>query len=219
MTMDFVDLIAVHGDVTIERIEGVAKTNVENLSQANENLKQLLKEFDEAASHTTEDTRLTAEGHAERLTEVGMDYVHRLDGFDRWVEQAREQLEELRSQQRVDPTDPNAVIEFLRQQEVRNELKKKDPLDLVGIFFNAIEGGDSLTFFALRDAPPVFELLEPEVLEEGEAAWLDKRDPKAATAIKGLANAIQTITDTLASVRRHIVETAKLPEATELVAM
>jgi hypothetical protein len=181
---------------------------------------EIVAQFRGAIQQVKDSTHYTPEGRASRFAAAGVETLPRLDIFEPFLKKCRETLAELRrSTVMTGPSAGDNAAKAIREAEVRQSLPR-DPIEVKLIYWEAIDEGDEAVYLAIRNAPAFMKLLPPDDVKEGEAMWVNKRNPEKSKQIRDLDNAISVLQETIDRARR-IVQTEcgmKLPDPIEEIA-
>jgi hypothetical protein len=161
------------------------------------------------------DSRLTAEGHAEKIKELGRKSLDQLTQIDTAVMgRIQEKLNKIALTMQIARTDEQDVPTILREQEIRRFLLTLNKLDRSNEFINAIKSGDQLVFSAFINAPSMFNMVNEQVRAEGLRLWGERTNPQATKEYRDLDIASKSLAENLADATQGIATVAGLIDDT-----
>jgi len=180
----------------------------EQLNQAKEqltNINSAMAEFRTAAAHIRADARLSKEGQAADLGALAQQAADRLEhvvdlgALDRRIAELGERL-------RPQAPDTDPVLQHLREREVRDLLRDKDELEVIGLYEElAVNARDDLSMRAIESAPASFPLIsDPAILEGGKRARAERQSPDAAKTLRQLKAMRSTLESALNTARAEL---------------
>ena len=166
--------------------------------------------FREEARQIRENQNLTRQGKAAALGEAGNRKLAEID-FPSALAMLRGGIEELQKAREPDRSNDDSAARAIREREIRDHLLERGEPDRLQIFNHAIENGDRLTFDAVARAPAFLAVLPPDVIAQGQEAWLDRRSPEAAAKLRDMTGALAEVENAIRVARREIASEAGLP--------
>lgn len=137
---------------------------------------------------------LTAKGKFEQSQKIALDAKTTLEAAHREADGYRQHIAQLEGQLRVRPSSKeDALVQYLRDREIRDYYRQKDPVVVQGTYQSAIAGGHDELAAALENAPPGAELLKPDVKAQGLAARAERQNPEVAAKLKSLRTVLDAV--------------------------
>lgn len=166
--------------------------------------------FREEARQIRDSQNLTRQGKAAALGEAGSRKLAEID-FPSALSMLRGAIEELRKAREPDRSKDDSAARAVREQEIRDHLLQRGEPDRLQIFNQAIENSDRLIFDAVAKAPAFLAILPPDLVAQGQEAWLDQRSPEAAAKLRAMTAALAEVETATRVARREIASEAGLP--------
>jgi hypothetical protein len=190
--MAFLEKLARFGfDNIIEVADGDTQSVVFRANKGQAKLKAIALEFYRKVQEIRKDTKLTPEGHTDKIKKAAREAIAKLDeARSLFLEVVEKRVSELEKEFRIaTDSDENDVTSTMREIEVRGMLQSLDVSKRSNIFLQAIEKFDEVTFRDFVNAPSFLNLLNPKMLENGKQVWAERINPKIARELNEASNA------------------------------
>jgi len=150
---------------------------------------------------------LTGKGKQTQIAQLSTNAGERLENvISPELKALDARIMELTEQTRPQSPSSDALLEHMRQTEIRNKLYKMDPLEVLAIYEDlAVSGLDDLTMRAIEGAPASFKLVsDPTVLESGMRARGERQSPDSAKTLTQLKQWRATLEGSLNSAKSEL---------------
>jgi hypothetical protein len=158
-----------------------------------ENVQQWVVDFHTQAAHIRNSDLYTPMGVKEQLAIAGNAMLQKLATVQTIIDRARVSLQKLRAQLTVKPTESDAATRAIQSMEIRDALRAMNVPNRLKALEQTVQNGDTVTFDAIRTAPPWMGLFDQATVEAAEQSWAEKRDPETAKMVQAWSDAIDTL--------------------------
>jgi len=170
-------------------------------------LKQVALGFYRQVQEIRSDTKMSVEGHSEKIKAAAKKALTQLDEAARiYLEPVEKRLQELRIAFRIDPLPADDVVSTLREIEMRGLLLTSDSGKRWEILRAAIESKDTVVFRAFSNAPAFLRLVNEEVMAKCRRAWAEQLNPKVAKELSDMEEACAILTSSFSEAYQGIGE-------------
>lgn len=144
---------------------------------------------------------LTTKGKQSALVDLQAEVGRQIKEWqkaDRHYADYARQLEEKMVPKNARPDD---VVQFLKEQEIRQELKAMDILIVEGMYRDVVESGNNLLADAINNAPIPFKFATQGLINKMRFARLASQYPEEAQTLKDVRTAQEQVDSALKSSR------------------
>ena len=190
------------------------------IAEAIEKLKALLEALRVAVAGVTGSDSLSEKGKSVRLGELAGEYLSRIGKFHQVVTKQGDNVTKLRAKTKIDLPAGDPAVREQRAVELRASMKGKEPHEVYLQFELSARTDDRETFFALRNAPALLNVLTPEQIAVGEGILARTLNPETAEAADVLEGDVQTLKRVLHSVTSEVYKLTGMsgPDAISIAA-
>jgi hypothetical protein len=218
ITNDFFTRIARFGTFRLGRIqfdESEKGTILEQGAIVQSGLADICNNFYQAVQGVRSDTKLSAEGHADKIKQLGREALKKVDlSYDRTLKTYENNLATLKQKFSFVAPGGDNVSETLREIETRALLLQLDQLKRNDVIQVAIVKKDAIVFRAFINAPEFTNILNPKILESAKRLWMEREYPQEAKLYKDTADVVENLTDSFAECYEGIARLAGLVDDT-----
>jgi len=183
----------------------------EGLRAAVAKVEQILNDFRTEATRLKASDEFSKTGVVKRIAEVAQHANDRLAKLEGEHQGYGEHIEQLQRAIKPATTEGDAVLQHLRERELRDQLRDTDQLELQVQYEQACrEGGSGSELLAAAIENSPLPMLPPEVLEGGQQARALRQSPAEAAKLRDLRRVRDTLEQAIRAARSEL-EQAGLP--------
>ena len=173
--------------------------------QRREQVLTIMAIYNTAKAHVLADGDLSPKGQESRIAQLREEAEHKLQALE--TEAIRNSLDKRIADEeyQLRPQDPDSdpVLEFLKQQEVRQALQSVDPLTIMEQYLAyATDGSNDLFMRAVENAP--MPILQPDVVTKGRQARAERQAPERKQLLAQLKQMRSNLAATISAARTEL---------------
>ncbi|WP_447979026.1 hypothetical protein [Candidatus Nitrospira bockiana] len=175
---------------------------IEGLRPRLERVERVMIDFEKERRRIDEDPRYSSVGQLEAKEKLVQATIKELDQIRSDARHYPDQISQVERQMQIDPQDDNPVLAFIREQEIRSQLRGMDPLEVERLYKEAARGGDIEFMRAVERAPRAFPIVKPDLIQEGQTILRQARFPELTKKVQELRRIDETLNSLLATARK-----------------
>lgn len=210
--LEFFEKLARFGrfDTGFISVEADDKTSVLFVGRAGQNrLHQIALTFYREVQNIRSDTRLSAEGHADKIKTAAIAALKEVDKADSEIlQRVIKDIETMQKKVEIPAANndlPVASNQTLREIEIRGYiLKESDASKRLGMLKEAVASLDFITFAAFANAPKFLNIVNEKTLEEAKRIFAIRQNPTIAKELGDAMEVRDILTRNFAQLREGI---------------
>ena len=144
-------------------------------------------------------SQLTGEGKSVARNALKVEIKQAREGWLKTLTPLDDQISQIEKETVLTSHRPDDVVAALREQEMRVEIRKMDPVDIEIAYKQAAKNGDDLFVLAVENSPLPFNLKD-DLVAKVRAARLERKFPEQAAMLKDLKLGRENLQSALRSV-------------------